>query len=87
MYYPIIRQCIQALKNLETWLDKAEKHAAAKKFDVNTLMTDRLAPDALRRTATEELATLLPMLRRMRASISIRRCHVWGCVYMKVLVV
>jgi hypothetical protein len=21
MYYPIIRQCIQALKNLETWLD------------------------------------------------------------------
>src|ERR1700730_12791621 len=45
MYYPIIRQCIQALKNLETWLDKAEKHAAAKKFDVNTLMTDRLAPD------------------------------------------
>ncbi|ADB34547.1 ABC-1 domain protein [Kribbella flavida DSM 17836] len=26
---------------------------------------DRLAPDALRRTATEELATLLPMLRRL----------------------
>jgi len=25
MYY----QCIQALKNLETWLDKAEQHAAA----------------------------------------------------------
>ena len=32
MYYPIIRQCIQALKNLETWLDKAEQHAAAKGF-------------------------------------------------------
>jgi uncharacterized protein len=45
MYYPIIRQCIQALKNLETWLNKAEKHAAAKKFDVNILITDRLAPD------------------------------------------
>jgi ubiquinone biosynthesis protein len=28
-------------------------------------VTDRLAPDALRRTATEELATLLPMLRRL----------------------
>ncbi|HZO67625.1 MAG TPA: AarF/UbiB family protein [Kribbellaceae bacterium] len=28
-------------------------------------MIDRLAPDALRRTATEELATLLPMLRRL----------------------
>jgi ubiquinone biosynthesis protein len=28
-------------------------------------VADRLAPDALRRTATEELATLLPMLRRL----------------------
>lgn len=33
------------LKNIEAWLDKAEKLAAAKKFDVNILMTDRLAPD------------------------------------------
>jgi hypothetical protein len=38
MYYPIIRQCIQALKNLETWLDKAEQHAAAKGFDVGVLL-------------------------------------------------
>src|SRR6266850_6052741 len=45
MYYPIIRQCVQALKNLETWLDKAEQHAAAKKFDVGVLMASRLAPD------------------------------------------
>ena len=45
MYYPIIRQCIQALKNLETWLDKAEQHAAAKGFDVGVLVTSRLAPD------------------------------------------
>ena len=45
MYYPIIHQCSQALKTLEVWLDKAEKHAATKKFDVNTLMRDRLAPD------------------------------------------
>ncbi len=45
MYYPIIRQCIQALKNLETWLDKAEQHAAAKGFDVGVLLTSRLAPD------------------------------------------
>jgi hypothetical protein len=36
---------MQMLKNIGTWLDKAEKHAAAKRFDVNTLMTDRLAPD------------------------------------------
>jgi hypothetical protein len=29
----------------ETCLDKAEQHAAAKKFDVGVLMTSRLAPD------------------------------------------
>src|ERR1700693_3346365 len=45
MYYEAVSQCTQMLKNIETWLDKAEKHAAARKFDVNTLMTDRLAPD------------------------------------------
>ncbi len=45
MYYPIIHQCSQALKNLEVWLDKGEQHAAAKKFDVGVLMTSRLAPD------------------------------------------
>jgi uncharacterized protein len=45
MYYEAISRCTQMVKNLEAWLDKAEKHAAAKKFDVNTLMTDRLAPD------------------------------------------
>lgn len=45
MYYEAVSQCTQMLKNIETWLDKAEKHAAAKKFDVNALMTDRLAPD------------------------------------------
>jgi hypothetical protein len=47
MYFQAIRQCTQSLKNLETWLDKAEKHAAAKKFDVGVLMTGRLAPDML----------------------------------------
>jgi hypothetical protein len=44
MYYPIL-QCRQALKNIEVWLDKAEQHATAKKFDVGVLMTSRLAPD------------------------------------------
>ena len=38
-------QCTQTLKNLETCLDKAEQHAAAKKFDVGVLMISRLAPD------------------------------------------
>jgi hypothetical protein len=44
MYYQVIRQCIQALRNLEICLDKAEQFAAAKKFDVGILMNDRLAP-------------------------------------------
>ena len=45
MYYQVISQCVQMLKNLESWLDKAEEHAAAKKFDVGVLMTSRLALD------------------------------------------
>src|ERR1044071_1948573 len=45
MYYQVISQCTQSLKNLETCLDKAEQHAAVKKFDVGVFMTSRLAPD------------------------------------------
>src|SRR6195256_6725396 len=45
MYYHAISQCTQALRNLEAWLDRAEQHAAAKKFDVGVLMIGRLAPD------------------------------------------
>ena len=45
MYYEIVTQCTQALKNLEGCLDKAEQYAAAKKFDMNVLVTARLAPD------------------------------------------
>jgi hypothetical protein len=45
MYYQMMSQCTQTLKHLETCLDKAERHAAAKKFDVGVLMASRLAPD------------------------------------------
>jgi hypothetical protein len=45
MYYQAILHCMQMLKNLESWLDKAEEHARAKTFDVDVLMTSRLAPD------------------------------------------
>ena len=45
MYYHVISQYTQALKNIEGWLDKAQQHAAAKKFDVHVLMSSRLAPD------------------------------------------
>src|SRR3977135_2851267 len=45
MYYHAISQLVRNLKSLEAWLDKAEQHAATKKFDVGVLMIDRLAPD------------------------------------------
>ena len=45
VYYQVVSQCTQTLKNLETCLDKAEEYAAAKKFDVGVLITSRLAPD------------------------------------------
>jgi hypothetical protein len=45
MYYQVISQCTQNLKNLETCLDKAEQHAVAKKLDLGVLFTSRLAPD------------------------------------------
>ena len=35
------------LGNLSKWLDKAVAHAQAKKFDPQTLLTARLAPDML----------------------------------------
>src|SRR5580692_5477188 len=45
MYYPIVLQCAQGLKNIEAWLDQAEHHASARQFDVRVLMTSRLTPD------------------------------------------
>ena len=38
---------VRMLGNLVTWLDKAEAHAAAKKFEPAVYMTARLAPDML----------------------------------------
>jgi len=45
MYYRFVTQCAQTLRNMEIWLDKAEDHAKNKGFDVNVLMSSRLAPD------------------------------------------
>lgn len=45
MYYNAISQLALALREIEGWLDKAELHAAAKKFDIQVLMDSRLAPD------------------------------------------
>jgi hypothetical protein len=44
MVHSVIAQCTQALKNLETLLDKAEQDAALKNYDIGVLMTSRLAP-------------------------------------------
>jgi hypothetical protein len=45
MYFHAVSQLMNNLRTVETWLDKAEGFAAAKKFDVNVLMSARLAPD------------------------------------------
>ena len=38
---------VRMFGNLSLWLDKAEAHAAAKKFDPQIYLTTRLAPDML----------------------------------------
>jgi hypothetical protein len=46
-HYAIVLEIKKMLKNLDGWLDKAKSFAEAKKFDVNTLLSSRLAPDML----------------------------------------
>lgn len=44
-YYAAVRQLSKMLLNLDKWLEKAAAHATAKSFDVNVLLSSRLAPD------------------------------------------
>lgn len=44
------------LGNLQSWLDKAEAHAAARKFDTGVLLAARLAPDMLPFTRQIQIA-------------------------------
>ena len=46
-YQLAVRQFERSLRNLDAVLDKAIKHAEAKKFDVNNFCSMRLAPDML----------------------------------------
>jgi hypothetical protein len=46
-YFLTIRQFIRSLKILDTLLDRATKHAEARKFDVNNFCSSRLYPDML----------------------------------------
>ena len=45
--FPVIKQFGRTLRNLDAVLDKAMKHAEARKFDVNNFCAARLAPDML----------------------------------------
>lgn len=47
---------VRMLKNLSRWLDKAQAHAEAKKFDPNVLLGMRLAPDMLPFTRQVQIA-------------------------------
>jgi len=47
MYYLAIRQLARSLRNLDAVLEKAMKHAEARKFDVNNFIQARLFPDML----------------------------------------
>jgi hypothetical protein len=47
---------VRMLANVNTWLDKAEAHAAAKKFDTSVYLNARLAPDMLPFTKQIQIA-------------------------------
>lgn len=48
---------VKMLGNLLTWLDKAEQHADARKFDTSVYLTLRLAPDMLPFTRQIQIAS------------------------------
>jgi len=48
---------VKMLTSLSKWLDAAEAHATAKKFDPAVLLTARLAPDMLPFTKQVQIAT------------------------------
>jgi hypothetical protein len=47
---------VRMLTNLGQWLDKAEAHAAAKKFETSVFLASRLAPDMLPFTSQIQIA-------------------------------
>jgi hypothetical protein len=48
---------VRMLGNIATWLDKAEAHAAAKKFEPSVYLSARLAPDMLPFTRQIQIAS------------------------------
>ena len=57
MYSASVPIFVRTLTNLLTWLDKAEAHAAAKKYDTSVLIAARLAPDMLPFTRQIQIAS------------------------------
>jgi hypothetical protein len=57
MYAITTPMFVTLLNNLNTWLDKAEELATAKKFDMEVLLSARLAPDMLPLRGQIHLAT------------------------------
>jgi hypothetical protein len=51
---------VRMLSNLLSWLDKAEAHAVARKFDPNNYLGLRLAPDMLPFTRQIQIARRKP---------------------------
>ena len=47
---------VRMLSNVNVWLDKAETHASAKKFDSSVYLSARLAPDMLTFTKQIQIA-------------------------------
>jgi len=56
LYAATIPQFKRILQNVERWLDKTTAYAESKKFDPNTLLTARLAPD------------MFPLLRQIQST-------------------
>jgi len=45
MYFQTLQQFLKTLRQLDTWLERAEAHAETKGFDSAVLLQARLAPD------------------------------------------
>ncbi|WP_257452934.1 DUF1993 domain-containing protein [Archangium lipolyticum] len=56
-YHFTVPQLIRTLGQVHHWLDKAQKYAEQKKFDVNVLLTARLAPDQFHFTRQVQVIT------------------------------
>jgi hypothetical protein len=54
--YPFVVEMKKLLRQIDGWLDKAEAHATARKFDATSLLQARLAPD------------MFPLLRQIQAT-------------------